>query len=104
LLIPGYISASAADMTVLTGLVGSKYERNLPCPIIDRKFIINRFESTQDDLVVGDIGTTPCRQLVHITAIVRLKSSSQHESQTSFHSFFQNVEALRMCLHQLLSL
>ncbi|CAN9088058.1 unnamed protein product [Alternaria sp. RS040] len=35
LLMPGYISASAADMTVLTGIVGSKYERNLPCPIID---------------------------------------------------------------------
>jgi hypothetical protein len=42
---PGYISASAADMTVLTGVVGSKYERNLPCPIIDREFIIHHFHS-----------------------------------------------------------
>jgi NADH dehydrogenase (ubiquinone) 1 beta subcomplex subunit 9 len=33
----GYISAPAADMAELTEHAGSKYERNLPCPILDRE-------------------------------------------------------------------
>jgi hypothetical protein len=37
LLYPGYISGPAAHTAILTELVGSKYERNLPCPILDRE-------------------------------------------------------------------
>jgi NADH dehydrogenase (ubiquinone) 1 beta subcomplex subunit 9 len=36
LLTPGYFSGRPR-MTILTPLIGSKYERNLPCPIIDRE-------------------------------------------------------------------
>lgn len=34
----GYISVPAADTVTLTESTGSKYERNLPCPILDREF------------------------------------------------------------------
>lgn len=33
----GYVAGPAADTETLTRHAGSKYERNLPCPILDRK-------------------------------------------------------------------
>jgi hypothetical protein len=54
----GYISGPAADTVTLTERAGSKYERNLPCPILDRE-CLSSFGSTmltvgsptEDDLV-----------------------------------------------------
>jgi NADH dehydrogenase (ubiquinone) 1 beta subcomplex subunit 9 len=37
LLQAGYVSGPAAHTAILTGTAGSKYERNLPCPILDRE-------------------------------------------------------------------
>lgn len=34
----GYVAGPAADTEMLTIHAGSKYERNLPCPILDRRF------------------------------------------------------------------
>jgi hypothetical protein len=53
-------------MALLTASIGSKYERNLPCPITEREFPailfrtrreLTQFSSTKDDFVVLAMGS-----------------------------------------------
>jgi hypothetical protein len=59
---PRILIRSGRGYGILTELVGSKYERNLPCPILDRKYTAaeiayrsraNQRSSTEDDSVGG---------------------------------------------------